>query len=181
MEFHYNSRKAAQAAAYLVDLNGGRMDVYALIKVLYFADRKALCERGRPITGDVMVSMPYGPVLSTILDQMEAPEEARGDWRDYLTERANNSVSLVQQNPASDELSEYERNTLRSAHENYGHCSFNELKRIGHALPEFTDPQGSSLRIDPVSILKAEGWSDEEIYEAAMSARQERFFTEICR
>lgn len=157
------------------------MDVYALIKVLYFADRKALCERGRPITGDVMVSMPYGPVLSAILDQVDAPREGRGEWGEYLTERADNSVSLVRGNPASDELSEYERSVLQATHENYGHYGFNELKRIAHALPEFSDPQGSSLRIDPVSILRAEGWSDEEIYEAAMSAREERFFAEVCR
>lgn len=158
------------------------MDVYALIKLLYFADRKALCERGKPITGDIMFSMPYGPVLSRILDETKAPEEIQDrNWSEYLTAREDNLISLRQESPITDELSEYERGVLQAAHENYGHYDFARLKAIAHALPEYTDPNGSSMVIDPVTILREEGWSDEEIQEAAMSAREERFFSEACR
>jgi hypothetical protein len=40
-------------------------------------------------------------------------------------------------------------------------------------LPEYRDPQGSSLPIDPSTILREEGWSEEEIEEARISAREE--------
>ena len=51
------------------------MDVYALIKILYLADRKALVEReSLQIKGDAMVCMPYGPVLSRIYDDSKSPE-----------------------------------------------------------------------------------------------------------
>ena len=47
------------------------LDTIVLIKLLYLADRKALLESGYTITGDGMVSMPLGPVLSTIYDWIQ--------------------------------------------------------------------------------------------------------------
>jgi uncharacterized phage-associated protein len=179
MQFRYNPRKAAQAAAYLVKLNEGRMDMYALIKILYLADRKALIQRGRPITGDAMVSMPYGPVLSRILDEASSPA-ANQFWREYLTPRDNNSISLQQDNPPTEELSEYECQVLKAVHETYAGYDFAQLKRITHALPEYKDPHGSSCQIDPVTILREEGWTEDEIQDARISAREEIFLADPC-
>lgn len=182
MHFTYNPRKAAQSAAYLVRVNGGEMDIYALIKILYLSDRKALTLRGRPITGDAMVSMPYGPVLSQIYDEVSSPEEIRNRfWSEYLTPRNNDSISLKIENPPTDELSEYERNILNETHQNYHHYNFAELLKISHQLPEYEDPQGSSLQIDPATILRIDGWSEDEIRDALMSAREEVFFNDVCR
>ncbi|HTU46543.1 MAG TPA: Panacea domain-containing protein [Bryobacteraceae bacterium] len=158
------------------------MDFYALIKLLYFSDRRALSRRGRPITGDFMVSMPYGPVLSRILNEAGAPELLQNQhWSELLNQRENNSVSLKQENPPTNELSQFERDILKAEFEHYGHYGFKDLMAIAHALPEFKDPNGSSLPIDPASILREEGWTDEEIQDAAMSAREEVFFNEIGR
>jgi uncharacterized phage-associated protein len=174
MKFLYNPRKAAQAAAYLVRLGGGQMDLYALIKILYLSDRKALSQRGRPITGDAMVSMPYGPILSRIYDDSKSPEAIQSEfWRDCFAACENNMVSLRPPDPPTDELSQYERDLLKDVLETYGHYDFSQLRRIVDQLPEYRDPQGSSLPIDPVTILREEGWSDEEIEEARMSAREE--------
>jgi uncharacterized phage-associated protein len=174
VKFLYNPRKAAQAAAYLAQLNGGQMDVYALIKILYLADRKALVERGRPITGDAMVCMPYGPVLSRIYDDSKSPEAIQNQhWRETFKARENNVVCLRNANPDTDELSEFERDVLKEAHLNYGRYDFTELRKIVDCLPEYADPQGSSLPIDPATILREEGWSEEEIEDARMSAREE--------
>jgi uncharacterized phage-associated protein len=174
VKFLYNPRKAAQAAAYLAQLNGGQMDVYALIKILYLADRKALVERGRPITGDAMVCMPYGPVLSRIYDDSKSPEAIQNKhWREAFKARENNVVSLRNAIAPTDELSEFERNVLKETHQNYGHYDFGELRKIVDRLPEYVDPQGSSLPIDPAAILREEGWSEEEIEDARMSAREE--------
>jgi uncharacterized phage-associated protein len=181
MEFTYNPRKAAQAAAYLVNLMGGKMNLLSLIKILYLADRKSLVERGRPITGDAMVSMPHGPVLSRIYDSVKCgPEEGQPlPWNEYLAERENNIISLRQGNPPTDELSEYERGVLQATLEQYRGFEPWELRKITHDLPEYEDPNGSSRPIDPAKILREEGWSNEEIREAAMSAREERFLSRI--
>jgi uncharacterized phage-associated protein len=181
MQFLYNPRKAAQAAAYLVSLNSGQMDMLSLLKILYLSDRKSLSERGRPITGDAMVSMPHGPVLSRIYDSMKCgPEEGQiQPWNEYLTERENNTISLRQANPPTEELSQFERDILEGTLAQYGGFGPWELRAITHSLPEYRDPQGSSLPIDPVIILKAEGWSDEEIHDAVVSAREEVFLNSV--
>jgi uncharacterized phage-associated protein len=182
LRFHYNPRKAAQAAAYLVCLNGGQMDMFSLIKILYLSDRKSLSQRGRPITGDAMVSMPHGPVLSRIYDEIKTtPEEEQTPWYELLTERDAHTISLRQEKPPSDELSDYERGILAETHGHYSHFAMSELRKLTHRLPEYTDPQGSSLQIDPATILKQEGWSDEDIRDAAMTASEELFFSEVCQ
>jgi uncharacterized phage-associated protein len=182
MQFLYNPRKAAQAAAYLVSLNGGHMDLLSLMKILYLSDRKSLSQRGRPITGDAMVSMPHGPVLSRIYDNIKCGPS--GDqaqpWYEYMTEREVNTISLREANPPSDELSQFERDTLQQTLAQYGHLKPLELRELTHLLPEYRDPQGSSLPISPMTILKEEGWSDEDIQDAVISAREEVFLSEIC-
>jgi uncharacterized phage-associated protein len=177
MHFLYNPRKAAQAAAFLVRLNGGQMDMVSLTKILYLADRKCLVQRGRPITGDRMVSMPHGPVLSRIYDQikMGRPEGEDQTWCEYLSERQGNVLSLKQADPSTDELSEYERAVLVEEHEQYRHFSFEQIKKLTHGLPEYRDPDGSSLPIDPAVILREAGWSEEDIQDARQSAIKELF------
>jgi uncharacterized phage-associated protein len=181
MHFLFNPRKAAQAAAYLVKLSDGRMSMFALIKILYLADRKSLAQRGRSITGDEMVSMPHGPVLSRIYDNIKCgPDDKQAQpWNEYLTEREDNTISLRDENPPTDELSEYERGVLKETLAQYGHFGFQELRAITHGLPEYQDPKGSSRPIDPTIILREEGWSDEEIQDALMSAREEAFLRKI--
>ncbi len=178
LSFVFNERKAAQAAAYLVQLNAGQMNVLSLIKILYLADRKSLILRGRPITGDRMVSMPHGPVLSRIYDEIKwgAQEGGRAQpWYEYLTERQSHDVSLQMALPTTDELSDFERGILEETHRSYGHLSPWDLRRITHELPEYQDPQGSSLPINPEIILREAGWSEPDIQEAVMSATEEIF------
>lgn len=182
MQFVYNPRKAAQAAAYLVKLSGGGISVLALIKLLYLADRKCLVSRGRPITGDKMVSMPHGPVLSRIYDEIKlgAQEGQDQPWYEYLTERLGNEIALKAGVAPTQELSEFERNILDQIHAEYAHLGPSGLRRLTHALPEYEDPQGSSRPIDPVIILREAGWTDEEIAETMMDAREEVFLQRVC-
>ena len=182
LSFVFNERKAAQAAAYLAQLNGGQMNVLLLIKILYLADRKSLILRGRPITGDSMVSMPHGPVLSRIYDEIKWGEQVASraqPWHEYLTERQTHEVSLRLAPPPADELSDFERAILEDMYRSYAHLSPWDLRRITHQLPEYQDPQGSSLPINPETILREARWSDEDIQEAAMNATEETFLHHI--
>jgi len=182
LSFVFNERKAAQAAAYLAHLNGGQMNVLSLIKILYLADRKSLILRGRPITGDRMVSMPHGPVLSRIYDEIKWGEQEGSrtrPWYEYLTERQPHDLSLKVARPTTDELSDFERGILEEMYRSYGHLSPWDLRRITHQLPEYQDPQGSSLPINPETILRQAGWSDEDIQEAAINATEETFLHDI--
>jgi uncharacterized phage-associated protein len=181
LQFVYKPRKAAQAAAHLVRLGGGKLSVLALMKLLYLADRKCLAMRGSPITGDRMVSMPHGPVLSRIYDEIQwGPNEKQlQPWYEYLTERQGNDVSLRGPNPPATELSEFERTVLEGVFREYAHLGAWGLRKVTHELPEYVDPQGSSLPIDPAIILREEGWSEEDIQDAAMTAREEVFLHKV--
>jgi uncharacterized phage-associated protein len=164
VRFFYNERKTTQAAAFLIDLATGSLNYMVLIKLLYLADREALIERGMPITGDRMVSMPHGPVLSQVLDEIHlgAGVDRHSVWYQSITEPVNHSVSLT--SPAeSDELSEYETGLLQRTFEKFGGMNQWALVEFTHSLPEWTDPRGSSLPIDPTTILRLEGKSEDDI------------------
>lgn len=160
MRFVYNPIKAAQAAAKLIKLHGSPIDTLVLMKLLYLADREALLESGYTITGDAMVSMPHGPVLTNVLDCVTCNEQP---WRDYIKERQNHLLALEVQDPNDDELSEYEIAILERIHKLYGHLGPWQIRKLTHELPEYEDPHGSSGRIEPADILKFAGRSQKDI------------------
>ncbi|MGH7906701.1 MAG: Panacea domain-containing protein [Candidatus Binataceae bacterium] len=173
MRFPFHKKKAAQGAAFLLARHSGRMSYMLLIKLLYFADRQSLIEIGQPITGDQMVSMPHGPVLSEIYDLINwwKPEE-QPIWFEYVSEKDGYDVCLAKPDPERDELSDYELDVLAGVDEEFGHLSRWEVRDISHTLPEWKNPQGSSRSIDPAEILRAAGKSEEQIGRAAAEAEE---------
>lgn len=167
MRFVFDGRKTAQAACFLVELNGGTMNYMVLIKLLYLSDRRSLVETGLPITGDQMVSMPHGPVLSRIYDQINMGEPPETDeeavcWYEYITEPDGYTVRK-KKDPETDQLSQYELDVLAEIYEKFGQMDRFRLRDFTHTLPEWIDPLGSSLPIKPQTILQADGKSDAEI------------------
>jgi len=178
MRFVFNEKKAAQAAAYLLKLHGGKLNYMVLIKLLYLADRKSLIETGMPITGDVMVSMPHGPVLSMVLDliNMGKPEKQEG-WYEYISEPSDYSVSLMKVSLENDELSKYELKVLEGVNKQFGGLDKWALRNLTHEFPEYEDPKGSSLPIPPETVLsRVANKSTEEIERIANDAEELFFF-----
>jgi hypothetical protein len=58
----FDAEKVTEAAAFLLQLRGGRMHYIKLLKLLYIADRQAFSEWGIPISNDNYVSMDNGRV-----------------------------------------------------------------------------------------------------------------------
>ena len=169
MDFFFDERKAAQAASLLLERHDGRMPYIKLIKLLYLADREALIETGLPITGDRFVSMKYGPVLSHVLDLIKEPNPAEDSvWHSYIAREGYDAVLVGP--PASDQLSEYDEDVLRSIFDSCGHEKWPDVVTRTHALPEWTDPGGSVSQIEPEDILRFAGFSDEEVATAAAQA-----------
>jgi uncharacterized phage-associated protein len=61
----FSEQKVAQMAAFFLHEGRDCMPLLKLIKLLYLADRESLRLHGMPISGDLVVAMPHGPVLST--------------------------------------------------------------------------------------------------------------------
>jgi uncharacterized phage-associated protein len=184
MRFPFDERKAAQAAAYLLKRHHGRLNYMKLIKLLYLADRKALLDLGNPITGDRMMSMPKGPVLSGILDLINwgRRRSETSVWLQYVSEPIGYDVTLAAEGISIDELdrlSESERQVLDEIDEEYGRVDKWSLVELTHRLPEWHDPRGSSLPIDPAEILREEGRSEEEIRRLAQNANRALFLHDL--
>ena len=175
MRFPFNERKAAQMAARLLQSAGGQLDVIVLIKLMYLCDRRALVDRGLPITGAYMVSMPWGPVLSEVLDDINLGErpEAYGDgheWQQFVGERIGNVVKAISGADSTDQLSRYELRVIDETFAEFGSIPTWDLVDLTHDLPEWEDPGRSSRPILPETILRAEGRSDEDIDAVAGNA-----------
>ena len=178
IRFPFRERKAAQAAAYLLKQHGDEMHYLLLIKLLYLADRQALVNRGLPITGDRLVSMNWGPVLSRVKDLLTMEPETGVDgeiWREYISEPVSYKVKARKNDPETDELSEYEIAILETINAEFGSMDRFELSKLSHDLPEWADPHDSSLPIDPGDILRHAGKSNDEIAEIADQAEQLAF------
>ena len=164
MQFVFDEPKAAEAAARLVQLGGGRMSVLKLIKLLYLADRRSLVETGFPITQDQMVSMPHGPVLSTVYNRIRDDRAIRSATFDrYIKNVGNHTLELVEAPPEIGRLSRYQMALLGETFRMYGGWPESRLRKYTHDLPEWHDPAGSMIPIQHIEIFRGEGQTKEQI------------------
>jgi uncharacterized phage-associated protein len=182
MIFPYNPRKATQAVAELVRLNGGSIDLWRMLKLVYLFDRESLLQTGAPITGDELNSLPFGPTPSRIYDNTKSHRPHRfkdAIWRDYLTESSENTVRLLNAEFDSDELSQFDREIIEKVWNEFSQMSFSRLWDYVHALPEYRNPNGSSVLIDPEEILKTGHWTQQEITAADNNAKRDNLLAQI--
>jgi uncharacterized phage-associated protein len=140
------------------------MSYLKLVKLLYLVDREALLRWGRPVTTDRHVSMPKGPVVSQIYELIVggSPPGIQTYWHDYISAPENFEVSLCR-DPGDDELSPAEESLLSEVFAEHGGKNRWELVRFTHDLPEWQDPNGSSIPISYSDILRAANRSEAEI------------------
>lgn len=184
MSYVYDESRAAEAAAWLLCRRGAPMTFLKLLKLLYMADRESLRLRGVPLTGDAMVSMDKGPVLSRTYDLIRGSgtdPAAQARWNAYVCRPDPNGwIVKSRVEPAATggdtdwfpSLSESDRDILNSTDAAYGAMTESELIEVGHQLPEWEDPKGSSIRIDPVRILEDVGMSPEQIRALSVAAQE---------
>ncbi len=158
--------KAAQAAALFLLKAGAPVPHLKLMKLLYIADRESYRRYGAPITGDEMVSMPHGPVLSRTLDLMKgAAPSAPDGWARYVCRVNQHAVTLadgVTEVTFFGELSQADRWVIDDVSERYGQMSQWELRDLTHEFPEWEDPHGSSRPIERYTLFRALGMTHEQ-------------------
>jgi len=171
----FNEKRTAQAAAFLLHRAGGRLPLLKLMKLMYLAERESLRQYGEPITGDKLVSMPHGPVLSMTYDHMNgALQSVEGGWATWVDDRAGHDLALrdpsMIRTPEDDllELSDGDLAVLQAIWEQFGHMSKFALVEYTHgdACPEWIDPQGSSAPIPLDRLFSALGFSKDGIDSA---------------
>jgi uncharacterized phage-associated protein len=162
MPLRFREDRVTQAAARLLRLHGARMPYLKLIKLLYFADRRALLELGRPISYDLFVSMPHGPVLSRTYDVILGEPETDSYWRRFISAPESYEVRLLEE-PPNDQLSPAEEGIIDSVFQRFGWMDKWALRDYTHKkLPEYQDPKGSSVPISIHEILLAQGMDEQD-------------------
>lgn len=159
----FDEAKATQAAAYFLKLRGGQMHYIKLIKLLYLADREALIRWGALLTTDRHVSMDNGPVTSRILN-LVTEDGPKPIWAEYISAPLGEyEVRLLKEAP-TDRLSRAEEKLLTGIFEEFGYRNrWDIVDNVMHKLPEWQNPNGSSIPISIRDILKAAGEDDEQI------------------
>jgi uncharacterized phage-associated protein len=168
VNFTFNPKKSVQAGAYLLKQNGGDMDKYLWIKMLYLADRESLGRWEEPITGDSPASMQYGPVLSTIYDLTKGDcPTLHPQWEQFISDAdpETNRVFL-KADPGIDELSKAEVGILESVFQKFRNYTWRQMKDFCHRLTEYEEVGRSSKPLPFERILTALGKSPKEIEEA---------------
>lgn len=169
----FNERKAAQMAAFFLQ-KSSRLEVLKLMKLLYLADRLAMDLYDTPISGDRMVSMPHGPVLSQTLDLMNGsrPDPDQG-WQSWISDREAYQVGLAPERTQSTSedltaLSDAEIDVLGKVWAEFGHVGKYHLVDYTHdCCAEWKDPHGSSSPITYEDIFLALGRDAVSAREAA--------------
>lgn len=171
----FNERKVAQMAAFLLAKGGDRMPHLKLMKLIYLSDREAMGRYGFPISGDCIVAMPHGPVLSMTLNLMDGDvESSPGGWDSLISDKENYELSLKSSVTRSDldELSQADIDVLEAVWAQFGHMGKYEIRDYTHDhCPEWTDPKGSSYPIPYEKVFHALGRSKDVATE--LSARIE--------
>jgi uncharacterized phage-associated protein len=132
IRYRFNVEKAIEVLLYVAKRVP---DTYTALKVLYFADKAHLAQYGRLICGDSYIAMSHGPVPSVAYDLVKYARDGGFCWVDFPVHEAFTvqGYDIIPHRDANlDLLSESDRECLDASIEQYGHLSFEEMKRVSH-------------------------------------------------
>jgi len=166
MKFCFDIDKSIAATALVLQEAGGKCDLIHIVKTLYYANRLFLVEHGRTITGDRLVSMNMGPVVSQTYDLLKGSTAADPSnltkWKTFISPRQGNFVRLIRL-PDVQYLSVKEVEFLKNAYMVVSQVK-TRLSDWSHTVfPEWKNPNGGSEDIDPADILRIEQKPSQEI------------------
>lgn len=142
MRFRFNFAKTLQASAVLLRRDGKRMSRLRLLKLLYIADRELLAVKGRTITGDRVVAMKYGPVLSQTYDLIKGVEARASEWDEFI--HSEGHAIELRRDPGLDDLSKAEITKLHEVADRYRDVDDDDLSMLTHEFPEWQNHPVSS-------------------------------------
>lgn len=172
----FNARKVSQIVAFFAREQGGEINVLKLTKLVYLADRRNMEKYDFPITLDHLVSMDHGPVNSITNNCINGLESERGDWENFVTDRAAYQVGVARDGLTDadfDELSDAELETLHEVWGEFGQMSKWAIRDWTHKhCPEWEDPRGSSAAIPYSRVFKYLGKLHADELEAQVLAER---------
>lgn len=154
--------RTTQAVGVLLYLAGGRLNYTKTLKLLYLADRRSLIETGTSITGDRMVNMTTGPILSSVYDYIKGNVPACKTWCATLKTDEYDLIRIA--DPGDSELSDYDVEILTELFNVHKHNDHSTIYNFVHDMPEWHDPgQDRMSDLEYVDVLRAVGVTHDDI------------------
>lgn len=125
------------------------IDVYHLVKAVYFADRRHVAAHGRPVVGDDYAAAPFGPLPTVIYGLL------KGEPIEVLAAGVNGRLPFTvdpltfrvtperEANPRL--LSDSDREALAHGIDMVRDRTFDELVALTHSDPAFANAEGGRM------------------------------------
>ncbi len=145
----FSEQKALAAILYLINKTG-KIDLYALLKTLYYADKYHFQQWGRTITSDTYYRRRLGPVPSKIYDMLKS---VRGDgvWSRDLSGSFDfvDPITIIPKTKADlERLSQTDIEELDKSFAERGQNEFIQLCEEVHQDPAFKRSQREEMTED---------------------------------
>lgn len=99
VQFSFDFDRSLAAMVYIASKPVTSLDTYKLCKLVFLSDKLHTVRFGRPITGDVLRAMDYGPVPSAVYDVLKA----------FLANEENERVHSLSEHLSVDRSYQYPR------------------------------------------------------------------------
>ncbi len=155
VQFGFDFDRALAAMVYIASKRIADLTTYKLCKLIFLSDKLHLVRFGRPITGDSLRAMDYGPVPSEVYDVLKGFVAGYRNARvDALDEHL--AINRHYQHPRFEMvrdinfpyfLSASEIQALNEVIAAHGSKNFDELYALTHAMPAYVnawEQRGSS-------------------------------------
>jgi uncharacterized phage-associated protein len=175
MTFRFNLRKATESASLFIKMEGGKLNVMKLVKLIYLLDRISIGRRGIPVVGGIYYSMRNGPVTSELLDVINAgklADDVDSSWEQYISDRDHHEIVLQKEIPL-DFISESEIELIESVYKEHGAKDQWQIRDWCHQnCGEWTPLQAGRERIMVEEIATNTGKTPEEVKVISEEARE---------
>ena len=173
----YNEDKATQVAAYLLELNGGSMEYYKCIKLIYSIERESIRRWLRPVTYDNLCSMQHGQVVSQTLDRSKYRlRPAKSTWSGYLKTIKDEAIKdeikdktlVLIKKCSTDRLSNKEIDLIREIYQTNRKKSVDDIINEHHnpnKFPEWKRTEKTSIPTEYSELLRIFNKTQEQLDE----------------
>lgn len=159
----YDEKKATQVAAFLLKLNGGKMDFLKFTKIMYNIERESLRRWSYTITNSKICSMKMGQVLSDTYNNTKNKNNGKNSYWDLFIKTSNDRKSISLKKDCSiGKLSEAEMELISEIFQRDNLKTGSQLVNEHHDYPEYIKTE-SSITTDYRKLLIALGKTKEQI------------------
>lgn len=161
-------KSLVETVLYILNKTGG-VDIYHVLKILYFAEQKHLATWGGRMTGCNYVAYKYGPVAEDLYNALRENHKSDPELRNLISEAVcyggedASSVIFAKREADTDYISLAARECLDASISENSQLTFSQLKNKSHDAA-WEHAYSSGGVIDPVSMAKA-GNADEAMLE----------------